>query len=251
MVSAAANSTVPRGGAGSLSLVSPAWLDWHRRRRFYRWFVKRGDLCFDVGANVGSRTEIFLALGARVVAVEPQSGCYAILRQRFSVSDRFVLEPVAVGAEPGHAELRLAEASALATLSADWRQAVQQSGRFANFHWDITETVEVSTLDILIDRHGTPAFCKIDVEGYESEVLAGLSVPIQALSFEFVPERLGATTECVERLLSLGSYEFNYSLGESLRLADKQWLSPGALLAELDKFRADAVTFGDVYARTS
>src|SRR5690348_16870321 len=38
-------------------------------------FVHPGDLCFDVGANVGRKAESMLRLGARVVAVEPQPGC--------------------------------------------------------------------------------------------------------------------------------------------------------------------------------
>src|SRR4249920_1319317 len=40
-------------------------------RRFYSQFIGRRSLCFDVGANVGTRAEIFLSLGATVVAVEP------------------------------------------------------------------------------------------------------------------------------------------------------------------------------------
>jgi hypothetical protein len=39
---------------------------------FYRQFIRPGDLCFDIGANVGHKTEMFLSLGARVISVEPQ-----------------------------------------------------------------------------------------------------------------------------------------------------------------------------------
>jgi hypothetical protein len=46
-----------------------------RRRRlsqFYARFIRPGDLCFDIGAHVGSRLGAWLPLGARIVAVEPQ-----------------------------------------------------------------------------------------------------------------------------------------------------------------------------------
>jgi hypothetical protein len=43
-----------------------------KRLTFYRNFIRNGDLCFDIGANIGTRTEAFLELGAKVVAVEPQ-----------------------------------------------------------------------------------------------------------------------------------------------------------------------------------
>ncbi len=57
--------------------LRPAMLD------FYGQFVRPGDLCFDVGASVGSRTAVFLELGARVVALEPEERCVAVLRRRF------------------------------------------------------------------------------------------------------------------------------------------------------------------------
>lgn len=35
-------------------------------------FIKKNDLCFDIGANEGDQTSLFLELGAKVVSVEPQ-----------------------------------------------------------------------------------------------------------------------------------------------------------------------------------
>lgn len=67
--------TVPRGVAACR---------WRRRALVhYRQFVKSGDLVFDVGANVGNRTAVFLRLGARVVAVEPHASCVAELTNRW------------------------------------------------------------------------------------------------------------------------------------------------------------------------
>src|ERR1700758_5243244 len=57
-----------------------------REEEFYRKLLmglECGDLIFDVGANRGCKTDIFLRLGARVVAVEPDETCQAILRDRF------------------------------------------------------------------------------------------------------------------------------------------------------------------------
>ncbi len=39
---------------------------------FYSQFIRPGDLVFDIGANRGDRTEVFVQMGARVVAAEPQ-----------------------------------------------------------------------------------------------------------------------------------------------------------------------------------
>jgi hypothetical protein len=46
-------------------------------------FVRPGDLVFDIGANMGNRIEAFVALGASVVAVEPQGSCVASLRRLY------------------------------------------------------------------------------------------------------------------------------------------------------------------------
>jgi hypothetical protein len=105
----------------------------------------------------------------------------------------------------------------------------------------------VTTLDALIDRYGTPAFCKIDVEGYEEAVLRGLSRPIPAVSIEFTPEYLDSTERTLTSLVDLGAYRFNYSVGESLVLAEKRWLERDDVLARLRTFGPRS--FGDVYAR--
>src|SRR5690348_10138144 len=75
---------------------------WKRRRAraLYAAFIKPGDLCFDIGAHVGNRTEHFLALGARVVAVEPQPAAMALLRRWYGSDPRVTLVEAALGASP-------------------------------------------------------------------------------------------------------------------------------------------------------
>src|SRR5271167_3009199 len=53
---------------------------------FYRDLLdgfREGDLIFDVGANQGYKTDIFLRLGAKVVAIEPDEVSESILKQKF------------------------------------------------------------------------------------------------------------------------------------------------------------------------
>ena len=56
----------------------------------------------------------------------------------------------------------------ISTFSEEWKQ-----GRFADYKWDRKVIVEVGTLDELSALHGTPKYCKIDVEGFEDRVLTG------------------------------------------------------------------------------
>jgi FkbM family methyltransferase len=223
-----------------------------RRRRltqFYAPFIRPGDLCFDLGAHVGSRLRAWLPLGARIVAVEPQPECMALLRRWFGDHARITLVEQAVGAAPGVAELFVSPRTPTVTsLSPAWIAAVQRERGFKRVRWDYTVTVPVTTLDQLIAVHGSPAFCKIDVEGYELEVLNGLTQPIRALSFEYVPAALDTARACVAYLAALGPYEFNGSVGESHRLRSAIWLDAPACLAWLDTL-AGLGSSGDLYAR--
>lgn len=222
-----------------------------RRRltRFYAQFIRPGDLCFDIGAHVGSRLRAWLPLEARIVAVEPQPHCMAFLRRWFGGDARVALIERAVGARPGAAELLISPRTpTVTTLSRDWIAAVGRDRAFAGVRWDEHLPVTVTTLDELIARHGLPAFCKIDVEGYELEVLRGLSRPIPALSFEYLSVCLDRARACVARLAELGQYQFNWSVGESHRLRSDGWLDADRMLARLETLGA-AGGSGDIYAR--
>lgn len=226
----------------------------HRRLvRFYRGFLRPGELAFDIGSHVGNRVRAWRKLGARVVAVEPQPDCLRVLRLLFGRDPGVTIVPGAVGAAAGRAQLSISTATpTVSSLSRDWIRSVTADRSFAWVRWDRTIEVDVVTLDDLIARHGLPAFCKIDVEGFEAEVLAGLSRPVPALSFECLPAAYGAALEVlklVERLgESAGGYRYNYSPVETLRLASDRWLDPAELVRLLEA-RRPLGRSGDVYAR--
>lgn len=217
-----------------------------RMELFYSQFVKAGSLCYDVGANEGSRTEVFRNIGARVVAVEPQKSCLHTLHQRFDGDPHVIIVPLGLADAPGQAKLALsADSSTIASLSPEFRQKWRWAGKV---HWETDELIELTTLDELIREFGVPDFCKIDVEGFEEQVLLGLSQPVRALSFEFNIEFLKQTRKCLQRLQELTYSRFNYSLGESMVMALKDWSSADDMLASLEA-NADPLCWGDVYAK--
>lgn len=215
---------------------------------FYTQFVKPGDLVFDVGANVGTRTKVFLRLGASVVGFEPQRACADVLRQVLGSNPSFRLVQEAVGAASGRASLRVSDRHVLSTLSETWLTRVRQSGRFAGAEWKTAYQVTVTTLDAAVARFGAPAFVKVDVEGFEAEVLAGLSQPVQSGSIEFAAEALDTTFSCVDRLVRLADYRFQLSLGESMSLCLPDWQAAPELMSALDLARnGNPFVWGDVY----
>ena len=220
-----------------------------RMDRLNAAFVPGGGLAFDIGAHVGDRTASFLRCGARVVALEPQPRVFRALRLIHGRDPRVVLACAAAGAQAGEIALHVNSANpTVSTASGDLVNAAASGAGWTAEVWDRTIRVPVTTLDRLIAEHGVPDFVKIDVEGHEAEVLAGLSVPVPALSFEITMLQREVARACVARLGALGRYAFNLSLGEEHRLRHGRWIGAAALLDEIAGL-PEAANSGDVYAR--
>jgi FkbM family methyltransferase len=222
-----------------------------RRRmdRFYSRFVRPGDLVFDIGAHVGDRTGAFSRLGCRVIAVEPQPPLVALLRRFYGRSAGVRIEPVGSAAAPGTVELLINSANpTLTTASPAFVAAAGNAKGWRNECWGHRLRVPAVTLDQLIERHGEPSFLKLDVEGFEAEALAGLSRPVQALSFEFTTIERGIASRCLARCCELGPYRFNAALGEIHRLAFAEWVDAEEIGHWLEAL-PDSANSGDIYAR--
>ena len=216
---------------------------------FYSQFIKKGDLVFDVGANVGSRSKLFLNLGSKVVAFEPQPELSEHLIQHLRHHKNFSLMPIGLGANPSIVELNISDAHVLSSMSNRWIESTTQSGRFSSYNWDKSIDVKIDTLDNMFTKFGVPKFIKIDVEGYEFEVLQGLTQPIKYLSFEFTAEDINATLNCTNHLDKLGSYLFKFSKGESLTFEMNEWKSIECFNKSLLKIvNNDNRAWGDIYA---
>jgi FkbM family methyltransferase len=216
--------------------------------RLYGEFVRPGDLVFDIGAHVGDRIGAFRRLGARVVAVEPQPALVKTLRLLYGRDRAVTIEPVAVGRETGSVALKLnLDNPTVSTASDDFVRAADGAPGWQGQAWTRTIEVPLTTLDALIARHGMPAFIKIDVEGFEADVLAGLTKPPPALSFEFTTIQRDVAAACIARCAALGYRRFQAALGESQAFAHAQWLSGDAMGRWLAALPVEANS-GDVYA---
>ena len=234
------------------SLIIYYALPWRRSSlaRFYRELIPEGSLVFDVGAHVGSRTRSLLANGAHCVAIEPQPKFATLLQRIFKNNSRVTLVTDAVGRQPGKAELHVSSRHpTVSTLSSDWVSRVGKTSGFETVSWDQTVSVKVTTLDALIEQYGKPVFCKIDVEGMEAEILAGLSSAIPIVAVEYIPATIDIALNCIDRLEALGGYQYNLSQGESHTMQFDSWLDEKAMRAELKRIADNDITSGDLYAR--
>ncbi len=134
----------------------------------------------------------------------------------------------------GRLPLHLGIDSGHSTLSDDWRAKAPTQDRWSD------STVTVAELAA---RHGDPAFMKIDMEGYEAEVILGCAQLPPALSFEYQCSDLSVTDDCLKQL---DGYEFNQVPSNETQFVDR-WCSAAELQARLGAY--DAAEYGDAYAR--
>lgn len=215
--------------------------------RHYARFVGPGELVFDIGSHVGDRVAAFRRLGARVVALEPQPALARTLRLLYGRDDAVSVVPSAVGRAAGTVTLRVnLDNPTVSTASEAFIAASRGAPGWEGQEWGAAVEVPVTTLDALIARFGAPRFVKIDVEGWEAEVLAGLHTPPPALSFEFTTIARGVAMTCITRCAALGYRVFQGSLGESLTFTPPP-LDADGIAGWLQALPA-AANSGDIYA---
>jgi FkbM family methyltransferase len=209
---------------------------------FYAPFISAGDLCFDIGSNIGTKTEMFLKLGAKVVAFEPQPSCLRETAARCSPTRHLTTVNTAVGAVSGTMPLYVCRHPTGSSLIADWSEDVKEI-----IH------VPVMTLDHAIDRYGLPNFCKIDVEGYELEVIKGLSQRIPTLTLEYHHDEanIRTTLECVHYLSRFGELSINVTLGDETGF-HWDWIDYKTFLERFPTHapRTPTCGWGDLFIRT-
>jgi len=224
--------------------------EFKRQIEFYRPFIKPGNLCFDIGGNMGFKTRVFLQLKAKVLVLEPQKKCVEIIKAKYG-SKVTVLQKGA-GAINEIKEFFISYNSELSSFNEDWIEQFKET-RFVGAKVKAVEKIEIVTIDSLIEQFGEPHFIKIDVEGYELEVLKGLSRPFKYLSFEYVvPERTNQLLDALYYLQkNVPSIVCNYDSNRANKLALEEWLPIGNMIEYVQQDNFIATLAGDIYIRAN
>jgi FkbM family methyltransferase len=157
--------------------------------------LRPGDIFYDVGSNIGFFSLIAARLvgpTGRVIAIEPVPGNAAVIgrnMRRNGFTQVQVLE-IALGAEPGIAELHVTRHPGGATLSTT-EIPPDATGKI----WVTVKTMDELTLT---EKLGNPRLIKVDVEGTELEVMKGMTRTLSELKPAILFEIDAPDTERLE-----------------------------------------------------
>jgi FkbM family methyltransferase len=205
---------------------------------FLRTRVKPGDLCIDVGANVGVYVLQFAHWSGptgRVVAFEPNPGACAVLQKHVelnNLSARVEIIPAAVGAQRGNATLFAAEADGMSRLGAPNELIADRVKEI---------TVTLMTLDnACAEWQLQPDWVFIDIEGFEIEALAGAR--------KIMSERGPALNIIVEMHPSVWASANTTRMGAEM-LLDELRLTPVPLTGQSDPLGEHGLVYLEHQAR--
>ena len=218
-------------------------------KKFYHEFVEAGDICFDIGGGMGQRAEAWLALGAQVVCIEPQSDRMARIEKRFVGNNNLhiVRKAIGNGKRMGIMHVNAATPGAGTLTDGAVRLAISKNDTLSQT-WEKEEPVEITTLDEIIDQHGKPDFCQINAKGYEPEILAGLTYSLKSLAFGYLSHAPQYALECLTKLEQFGDYEFKWTYDDEVESAAPRWVNTAAMRTVLRGFHTHERS-GDIYAR--
>ena len=204
-------------------------------------------LVFDIGANLGNTVKIFTEVSEKVIAFEPNPILLTNLNKMFE-GRNVVIDSRGLSNEVGRKIFNVSYADSVSTFSDDW---INNSRFSEKITWQYPTEVEVTTLDNIIDEYGIPDYVKIDVEGYEYEVLISLNkfLPDTLFAFEWAEEMKDKIYLTLEHVYNLGYKSFSLT-EEDVVMFDKQltWMDYSDLLEEVGLFEPDRkIRWGMIY----
>jgi len=222
---------------------------YNKTDKMYSQFDLKDKIIYDIGA-ADNGIEPFLRVGAKkVIGVEPVIKFYKRLLRKYKNNDKVEILNIALGDKDEDKEFIICNSEYFSTFSKDQINMIKGSNECKNLEFYKKDKVQVRKLDTLIKKYGIPYFCKIDVEGYELEVLKGLTKKIPLISFEYNTLLINNTIQCIFQLEKIGEYEYNFTDTFNENMESKEWISSEKMIEILKKMDNTDMHFGDVYAR--
>jgi FkbM family methyltransferase len=162
-------------------------------------------LLFDIGANAGHYADANAAKYDKMILVEANPQLCRALQDKYRHNPRFMVENRLVSKDK-NVPFYLCPNHTFSTAAIRWTK----ESRFVHMEkWHPSpEPIACVTVDELVKTHGKPTYIKIDVEGYEYNVLQSMTEKYCPLAFEWAEELVDEIFLSLDYLASLGYQEF-------------------------------------------
>lgn len=179
-------------------------------------------LMFDIGANRGDATIAGLALGYKVIALEPAPKVFVKLVSNFIYEPNVIPLRLAVSETNGELiDFYECVEDGLSTIEKSWLTDPDMPYNGKEFR---TIRVNTCTMDWLVEQYGKPDLVKIDVEGAEWSVLRGMTKHCGKIALEWTMNTMDKHNEQLQYLKSLGYTKFKFQFIENhLVEPDDEW----------------------------
>ncbi len=185
-------------------------------------------LVFDIGANVGRTAEFYASRSEKTICFEPNPNLVNTLNEVFKdliKEEKIVIDSRGLSNKVETKTFNISNADTISTFSDFW---INQSRFTGQYLWNTQIEVQTTTLDNIIDEYGVPDFIKIDVEGYELEVIKGLTKLLDntTISFEWSEEQYDDMNEIASILDKIGYKKFAFTYRDDCTFGDElKWSS--------------------------
>lgn len=165
--------------------------------------IQNGSLIFDIGANIGQYSLMFSNLvgqSGKIFSFEPDYKNFSFLQFNVNINKchNVTCLPFGIGKEDSELE---------------FYRDTETGGRMGSFKKEFVgenykgfkENVTLKSFDSIIKTYGKPDFVKVDVEGFEEEVIKGLTIELE--NCKFLIEVRDETKDIVFEYFNRNGYE--------------------------------------------
>ena len=191
-----------------LRFKNPSWTSWIEKEvNFYKSFLKKDQLIFDLGANIGDKTHVFTFFSSKIILYEPEEILCEKLKFRYRNYRSIVIENKVVSDRKGNINF-------YSVKDDEAYSSILENYSLGHPHLKkrvVTKKSKISTnLNNEIKLYGAPHYIKIDCEGAEELILKNLDYQIDIISFEAnLPKFYDATVRIIDNLVTKFNYLIN------------------------------------------